>query len=94
VNLRVSPLSGQDGSAHWLVSVTDMAAVSSSAVNGLRPSSLLARAPIGIIVRDLELRCTWVNDIAELRDGIPGEDPRVRALCDGRADPRAERCWA
>jgi PAS domain S-box-containing protein len=73
VSLRVSPLSGRDGSAHWLVSVTDVAAVSSSAVNGLRPSSFLTRAPIGIVVRDVELRCTWVNDIAELRDGIPPE---------------------
>ncbi|TKA01676.1 PAS domain S-box protein [Actinacidiphila oryziradicis] len=73
VSLRVSPLSGQHGSARWLVSVTDMAAVFSSAVNGLRLSSLLIRAPIGIVVRDVELRCTWVNDIAELRDGIPPE---------------------
>ncbi|WP_127358619.1 SpoIIE family protein phosphatase, partial [Actinacidiphila soli] len=84
VNLRISPLFGEDGSAHWLVSATDMAAVSSSAVKGLRPSSLLPRAPIvGIVVRDQELRCTWVNDIAELRDGIP---PEVRL---GRRLPEA-----
>ncbi|MCW2873259.1 SpoIIE family protein phosphatase, partial [Actinacidiphila oryziradicis] len=73
VSLRVSPLSGQDGSAHWLVSATDMTAVFSSAVKGLRLSSLLTRAPIGVVVRDVELRCIWVNDIAELRDGIPPE---------------------
>ncbi|WP_127354265.1 SpoIIE family protein phosphatase [Actinacidiphila soli] len=72
-SLRVSRLSGQGGSARWVVSVTNMAAVSPSAVNGLRPSSLLARAPIGIVVRDSDLRCAWVNDVAELLDGVPPE---------------------
>ncbi|WP_127356498.1 SpoIIE family protein phosphatase, partial [Actinacidiphila soli] len=90
VSLRVSPLSGQDGSAHWLVSVTDLAAVSSSAVNGLRPSSLLTRAPIGITVRDLELRCTWLNDLAERRDDILPEVRLGRRLTEVVAGFEAE----
>ncbi|MER5918563.1 PAS domain-containing protein, partial [Streptomyces sp. NPDC001982] len=50
-----------------------MVAVSSSAVNGWRPSSLLTRAPIATVVSDSDLRCTWVNDVAELQTGIPPE---------------------
>ena len=76
-SLRVSPLSGQDGRAHWLVSATDMAAVPSWAANGLGPESLLApahRSVIGV-VRDLQLRCTWVNDT----HGTPGRHPPRRA---------------
>ncbi|MFF4756195.1 SpoIIE family protein phosphatase [Streptomyces sp. NPDC002514] len=90
VSLRVSPLSGLDGGAHWLVSVTDLATVSSSAVNGLRPSSLLTRAPVGITVRDVELRCTWVNDLAERRDGILPEVRLGRRLTEVVAGFEAE----
>ncbi|TJZ93678.1 PAS domain S-box protein [Actinacidiphila oryziradicis] len=90
VSLRVSPLSGQDGSAHWLVSVTDLAAVASLAVNGLRPSSLLTRAPVGITVRDLELRCTWLNDLAERRDDILPEVRLGRRLTEVVAGFEAE----
>jgi PAS domain-containing protein len=84
VSLRVSPLSGQDGRAQWLVSSTGMAAVSSWAANGLLLESLLTRAPIGIAIRDLQLRCTWVNDNMELQDGTPaksGWDADWRRYC-------------
>ncbi|WP_127360287.1 SpoIIE family protein phosphatase [Actinacidiphila soli] len=80
VSLRVSRLSGQDGRAHWLISATDMAAVPSWAANGLVLESLLTQAPIGIIVRDLDLRCTWVNDTLERQDGIPREQRLGRRL--------------
>ncbi|MFF3879238.1 SpoIIE family protein phosphatase [Streptomyces sp. NPDC001978] len=73
VSLRISQLWGQGGVVHWLVWPTDMVAVSSSAVNGWRPSSLLTRAPIGIVVMDSDLRCTWGNDTLERQDGIPRE---------------------
>ncbi|WP_405983668.1 SpoIIE family protein phosphatase [Streptomyces sp. NBC_00872] len=80
MNLRVSPLSGPDGTAQWLVSASDTAAVSPGVAKGLVLESLLARAPIGIIVRDPELRCTWVNDTLELQDGIPREERLGRRL--------------
>ncbi|MFD9284483.1 PAS domain-containing protein, partial [Streptomyces mirabilis] len=70
MGLRVSSLWGQDGSIRWLVSVTDIGALSSGATNGPVRESLLAHAPIGIVVRDLQLRCAWVNDAMERHDGI------------------------
>ncbi|WP_411088916.1 SpoIIE family protein phosphatase [Streptomyces sp. 061-3] len=79
LSLQVSPLSGQYGKDHWLISATDMAAVSPGAANGSVLESLI-RAPIGISVRDLELRCTWVNDAMELHDGIPREKRLHRRL--------------
>jgi serine phosphatase RsbU (regulator of sigma subunit)/PAS domain-containing protein/anti-sigma regulatory factor (Ser/Thr protein kinase) len=96
VSLRVSPLSGQDDRANWLVSATDMAAVPSWAANGSVPESLLTRAPIGIGVRDLQLRCTWVNDTMELQDGIPREQRLGRRLAEvlpsGESQGEAEAC--
>ncbi|MFF3877993.1 SpoIIE family protein phosphatase [Streptomyces sp. NPDC001978] len=80
VNLRVAPLSGQDGRTHWLVSATGMTTGSSSPVNGLGLESLLSSAPIGIAVRDPELRCTWVNDALGIQDGIPREKRLGRRL--------------
>ncbi|MFF3875726.1 SpoIIE family protein phosphatase [Streptomyces sp. NPDC001978] len=96
VSLRVSPLSGPDDRAHWLVSATDIAAVPSWAANGSVPESLLTRAPIGIGVRDLQLRCTWVNDTMELQDGIPREQRLGRRLAEvlpsGESQGEAEAC--
>ncbi|MEV5956080.1 SpoIIE family protein phosphatase [Streptomyces sp. NPDC051987] len=69
--LRVSLLRGESESLRWLVSVTGIGALSSAATDGSLRESLLAHAPIGIVVRDPQLRCTWVNDAMELQDGIP-----------------------
>nr|WP_066947668.1 SpoIIE family protein phosphatase [Streptomyces lushanensis] len=82
MNLRVSPFSGPDGGPQWLVSATGTEALLSGTANGLALESLLARAPVGIIVRDLELRCTWVNDTLGQQDGIPREDRLGRRLTD------------
>ncbi|MFD6721479.1 SpoIIE family protein phosphatase [Streptomyces sp. NPDC060131] len=71
VTLRACPLSGQGAGTHWLVSVADMTGISSWPVNGTGVESLLSSAPIGIAVRDPELRCTWVNDALALQDGLP-----------------------
>ncbi|MFE8948687.1 SpoIIE family protein phosphatase [Streptomyces sp. NPDC007856] len=71
LTLRVSLLWGENESLRWLVSVTDIGVLSSGALNGSLRESLLNHAPIGIVVRDLHLRCTWVNDAMELHDGIP-----------------------
>ncbi|MFD7228289.1 SpoIIE family protein phosphatase [Streptomyces sp. NPDC059881] len=70
VCLRISPLQGQDGAARWLVTMTDIGVPSGDAVNVRVQGAILDRAPIGIVVRDLELRCTWVNDVMESHDGI------------------------
>ncbi|MFF3911748.1 SpoIIE family protein phosphatase [Streptomyces sp. NPDC001848] len=71
LTLRVSLLWGEDGGTRWLVSVTDVGTLSSGSSKGLVRESLLAHAPIGIVVRDLQLRCTWVNDAMESHDGVP-----------------------
>ncbi|MFE9611924.1 SpoIIE family protein phosphatase [Streptomyces sp. NPDC006012] len=66
--LRVSRVRGREGTACWLVSVTG--ALSGQAVKAAVGAPLLARAQIGIVVRDPDLRCTWVNDTMESHDGI------------------------
>ncbi|WP_217552547.1 SpoIIE family protein phosphatase [Streptomyces sp. GbtcB6] len=70
VSLRVSMLWGQGDTVRWLVSVTDIGTATGEATNGLVRESLLARVPMGIVVRDPQLRCTWVNDTMESHDGI------------------------
>ncbi|MDX2816521.1 SpoIIE family protein phosphatase [Streptomyces sp. PA03-5A] len=82
MTLRVSLLWGQDASARWLVSVTDIGSLSSGPAHGPVRESLLARTPIGIVVRDLQLRCTWVNDTMERCDGIPRARRFGRRLSD------------
>ncbi|MGY5117569.1 SpoIIE family protein phosphatase [Streptomyces sp. 900105755] len=69
--LRVSLLRGQDADTRWLVSVTDIGSLSPGATGGPVRESLLARAPIGIVVYDVQLRCVWVNDAMERHDGVP-----------------------
>ncbi|MEU4097485.1 SpoIIE family protein phosphatase [Streptomyces sp. NPDC026673] len=71
LSVRLSLLRGPGATLRWLVFLTDMDAVSSGMANGPMRQSLLIRAPIGIIVHDPQLRCTWVNDVMERHDGIP-----------------------
>ncbi|MFF3754854.1 SpoIIE family protein phosphatase [Streptomyces sp. NPDC002018] len=88
-SVQVSPLSGPDGRTRWLVSASGVPAFSPRAANGPEGpvlDSMLARAPVGIIVRDLELRCTWVNDTLELQDGIPREQRLGRRLTESLPD--------
>ncbi|MER5916089.1 SpoIIE family protein phosphatase [Streptomyces sp. NPDC001982] len=90
LTLRVSLLWGGSESLRWLVSVTDIGALSSGAMNGSLRESLLTHAPIGIVVRDLQLRCTWVNDAMELHDGIPHDRRFGRRLKDSLPGFEAE----
>jgi PAS domain S-box-containing protein len=69
-NLRISMVRGQQGAVRWIVSVTDAGTLSGHAVNGTVWAPLLARTQIGIVVRDPDLRCSWVNDTMESHDGI------------------------
>ncbi|MER6978538.1 SpoIIE family protein phosphatase [Streptomyces carpinensis] len=82
VSLRVSRLWGQHGSVRWLVSVTDISKTSGEGVNGLVRESLLARVPMGIVVRDPQLRCTWVNDTMESHDGVSSDRRLGRRFTD------------
>src|SRR5262249_22231749 len=59
LSLRLSLLWGQDATHRWLVSLTDIGAFSSGMMNGSVRESLLTRAPVGIAIRDPQLRCTW-----------------------------------
>jgi PAS domain S-box-containing protein len=89
VSLRISMVRGQDGAVGWLVSVTDAGMLSGDTVTGSVRESLLARVPIGIVFRDLRLRCTWVNDTMESHDGIPAERRLGRGFTDVLSGPRA-----
>ncbi|MGP4086260.1 SpoIIE family protein phosphatase [Streptomyces sp. KR55] len=90
VTLRMSMLWGQDGSVAWLVSVSDIGTLSGEAVNGSVQKSLLTRAPIGVAVRDRQLRCTWVNDTMESHDGISRDRRLGRRFTDALPGAKAE----
>ncbi|MEU8975515.1 SpoIIE family protein phosphatase [Streptomyces monashensis] len=90
INLRISMLRGQDGTVRWLVSVTDIGTLSWEAMNGSVRESLLNRAPIGIVVRDPQLRCTWVNDTMESYDGISRDRRFGRRLTDALPSSESE----
>ncbi|MGV9991582.1 SpoIIE family protein phosphatase [Streptomyces sp. NPDC003374] len=87
---RVSRLSGRDGSSGWLVSLADSGAGPSEAADGPTPGSLLVRAPVGIVLRDERMLCTWVNDTMERHDGIGPERRLGHRLSDAWPDTKAE----
>jgi PAS domain S-box-containing protein len=89
-NLRISMLWGQDGTVRWLISVTDIDTLSGEAMNGSVRESLLTRAPIGIVVRDPQLRCIWVNDTMESYDGISRDRRLGRQYTEAMPDAKAE----
>ncbi|MET8780195.1 SpoIIE family protein phosphatase [Streptomyces sp. NPDC004589] len=90
INHRISMLGGQDGTFRWLVSVTDIGTLSREARNGSVRESLLTHAPIGIVVRDPQLRCVWVNDTAESHDGISRDRRLGQRLADSLPGFEAE----
>ncbi|WP_405833577.1 SpoIIE family protein phosphatase [Streptomyces sp. NBC_01176] len=90
VYLRVCPLTERDGEVRWLVTATEMTAVPSWPMNGAGVHALLTGAPIGIAVRDTDLRCTWVNDALALQDGIPREKRLGRRLTEVLPGSEAE----
>ncbi|MFF5016673.1 SpoIIE family protein phosphatase [Streptomyces sp. NPDC001165] len=90
MTLRVSLLRGQGDDTRWLASVTDIGSLSSAATGGPVRESLLARAPIGIVVYDAQLRCIWVNDAMERHDGVPRHRRFGRGLKDSLPAVEAE----
>ncbi|WP_246040770.1 SpoIIE family protein phosphatase [Streptomyces cadmiisoli] len=73
VSMRMSRVWGRDGTVRWIASVTDIGVLSADASSGRAQGALLARAPIGVVVRDLQLRCAWLNDVMESQDGVTAE---------------------
>ncbi|MFG3064083.1 SpoIIE family protein phosphatase [Streptomyces sp. NPDC048231] len=90
VNVRITALHGQDGSARWLASVTDAGMPSGDAVDGSVRGPLLARAPIGVGVRDRQLRSIYVNDVAESHDGLSPDRRLGRRFTDVLPGANAE----
>ncbi|MET8325083.1 SpoIIE family protein phosphatase [Streptomyces sp. NPDC005181] len=90
VSLRISILRGRDGTARWLVSMSDAGTLSGDGVNGLVRGSLLTRAPIGVVVRDPQMRGIWVNDAMESHDGISRDRRLGRRLTDALPGVKAE----
>ncbi|MFF4903199.1 SpoIIE family protein phosphatase [Streptomyces sp. NPDC001068] len=90
INHRISMLRGQGGAFRWLVSVTDIGTLSQETRNGSVRESLLTHAPIGIVIRDLQLRCVWTNDTAETHDGISPNRRLGRLITDSLPGFEAE----
>ncbi|MFF4902034.1 SpoIIE family protein phosphatase [Streptomyces sp. NPDC001068] len=82
VGMRISMLRGQDGAVRWLASATDVCPLSGDSVNQLVQGAILDHAPIGVSVHDLELRCTWVNDVMESHDGVSRDRRLGRRITD------------
>ncbi|MFF7216626.1 SpoIIE family protein phosphatase [Streptomyces sp. NPDC008238] len=89
VNLRLTTLRGRNGATRWLATLTDAGALSGDAVNGPVWGPLLARAPIGAVVRDPQLRCVLVNDVMEEHDGVPSDRRLGRRFVDVLAGAKA-----
>ncbi|MEU4096153.1 SpoIIE family protein phosphatase [Streptomyces sp. NPDC026673] len=90
VSLRITALRGQDGPTRWLASLTDAGALSGDVLSGLARGPLLARAPIGVVVRDPQLRCTVTNDVMEQHDGIPADRRLGRRISESLPGAKAE----
>lgn len=82
VRLWVQSLSGPHGQARWIVSATEADA------QAALPPDTSPHLPAGVVIRDTELRCVWVNDVQGSRDGIAAEHRLGRRLTE--AAPGAE----
>ncbi|MEU4098960.1 SpoIIE family protein phosphatase [Streptomyces sp. NPDC026673] len=90
VSLRITALRGQDGPTRWLASLTDTGGLSGDVLSGLMRGPLLARAPIGVVIRDPHLRCMFTNDVMEQHDGIPADRRLGRRLTESAPGATAE----
>ncbi|MPY31253.1 SpoIIE family protein phosphatase [Streptomyces adustus] len=90
VCLRISMLRGEGGARRWLVSLTDAGVLHGDGLNESVRGPLIAGTPIGIVVRDLQLRCTWVNDAMGRHDGTPRDQRLGRWIRDAQPDHSAD----
>ncbi|WP_306185280.1 SpoIIE family protein phosphatase [Streptomyces sp. MK5] len=89
-HLRACPLAGQDGRTQWLVTAAEATAAASRPLSDAEVEALLSSTPIGIAVRDPDLRCVWVNDALAPQDGIPREKRLGRRLTEVLPGPETE----
>ncbi|MFD9655776.1 SpoIIE family protein phosphatase [Streptomyces mirabilis] len=96
VRLVVQSLAGPDGRTRWVVTVTDNAALPSWEAGGSVAESLPvalrlpSNLPVGVVIRDTQLCCTWVNDTQGARDGIPVQQRLGRTLSEAAPGPQSE----
>ncbi|MDT0469609.1 SpoIIE family protein phosphatase [Streptomyces gibsoniae] len=96
VRLGVSSLCGQAGRAQWVVSASDSGTFPSWVADGSATQSLAAalhipnHLPIGVVIRDTQLRCTWVNDTQGQKDGVPLQRRLGRRLTEAAPGPKAK----
>ncbi|MDX2847279.1 SpoIIE family protein phosphatase [Streptomyces sp. PA03-3a] len=88
--LRITMLRGLAGAVRWFVSLVDTGTLSGDAMSSLVSGPLLGRAPIGVAVRDPQLRCVFANDVMAEHDGIPCDQRLGRRLTAVAPGPRAE----
>ncbi|MFF3564886.1 SpoIIE family protein phosphatase [Streptomyces sp. NPDC002574] len=96
VRIGVQSLVGPDRRARWVVTATDHAAHPSRVADGSSAAPLPAsphlpnNLPLGVVIRDTRLRCTWVNDTQGFKDGIPVERRLGRTLSEAAPSTEAE----
>ncbi|MEU1623403.1 SpoIIE family protein phosphatase [Streptomyces sp. NPDC005722] len=90
VCLRITMLRGLGGAACWLLSLADTGTLSGDTMSGVVRGPLLSREPIGVTVRDPQLRCVFVNDAMQEHDGIPCVERLGRRLTEVLPGPKAE----
>ncbi|MYX34851.1 MULTISPECIES: SpoIIE family protein phosphatase [unclassified Streptomyces] len=90
VSLRITALPGQGGTTRWLASLTDSGALSGDVLSTLARGPLLARAQIGVVIRDSHLRCMFANDVMEQHDGVPVRRRLGRRLTESAPGATAE----
>ncbi|MFD9005065.1 SpoIIE family protein phosphatase [Streptomyces sp. NPDC059582] len=96
VRLGVQSLVGPDQRARWVVTATDHTTHPSRAADGSSaaplpvPLHLPNNMPLGVVIRDTRLRCTWVNDTQGFKDGIPVERRLGRTLSEAAPGAEAE----
>ncbi|MGW1541323.1 SpoIIE family protein phosphatase [Streptomyces sp. NPDC002309] len=88
--LRMSEVRALDGTTRWLASVTDMGTLSREALKGPAGGALLTRAPIGVSLRDMDLRCVGVNEAMQTHDGIPPDQRLGHRFTDALPGVKAE----
>ncbi|MDX3077807.1 SpoIIE family protein phosphatase [Streptomyces sp. MI02-7b] len=88
--LRITMLRGMAGAVRWFVSLIDTGTLSGDAMSSLVSGPLLGRAPIGVAVRDPQLRCVFANDVMAEHDGIPCDKRLGRRLTEVVPGPRSE----
>ncbi|MFG3658638.1 SpoIIE family protein phosphatase [Streptomyces sp. NPDC047706] len=90
VSLRITELDGIGGATRWLVTLADTGSLAGDVIDETVRGPLLARAPIGVVIRDAQLRCVWLNDTIEHHDGVPPGRRLGRRFIDAQPCAEAE----